>query len=251
MLTLHNINVTLSKKSSLQRRVLKNLTLNVNEGDFIVIIGGNGAGKSTLLNMVCGFVKPDEGTIMIDHQDVTNQPQNQRCHDVSIVMQDPRVGTMESMSVFDNMALALRRGQPRSLRLFTSKERKKIFQEKLAMLGMGLENRLDEIVAQLSGGQRQALSLIMAIIAPYKILLLDEITAALDPKTAQKVMDIASSIVAKEKKTCIMITHNMDHAIAYGSHLFILHDGRFVHHYDSESKKKLTSMDLASIFHEI
>lgn len=227
MLNLQNINLTLNKNSNIERQVLKNLNLSVACGEFVVIMGGNGAGKSSLFNVISGFIKPDSGNVVIDGNNVTYASQISRSAYIAKVMQDPRIGTMENMTIFENMSFALKRGQPRGLTPFTNSVRKTLFQEKLLMLDMGLENRLYELVRNLSGGERQALSLIMAVISDSKILLLDEITAALDPKIAENVIELVDKIVRLERRTCIMITHSMVEAIKYENHLVVLKDGNF------------------------
>ena len=226
MLNLQNINVTLGMDIKLQRFILQNLNLNVKQGEFLVVIGGNGAGKSTMFNVISGALKPDSGSIILDSKDITNVSQNLRSRDISFVMQDPRMGTMENLSIFENLSFALNRGKRRSLLPFSKNNRMELFAQKLSMLGMGLENRLDEVVINLSGGQRQALSLIMAILTEAKILLLDEITAALDPKSAKNIMALTDKLIREEKRTAIMITHNMSDANRYGDRLVTLKDGR-------------------------
>lgn len=243
MLKLENINVTLGKGDRLERQILKNLNLTVDTGEFVVIIGGNGAGKSTMFNIISGFLKPDIGKIIIDGIDVTSMPQNSRASMVAKVMQDPRIGVMENATIFENMALAYKRGQPRGLSLFSTKSRRKLFSEKLSMLNIGLENRLDEVAANLSGGQRQALSLIMAIIADSKILLLDEITAALDPGASKNVIKLANKIIKEEKRTTIMITHDMKDALEYGDRILVLKEGTIIK--EIYNKMPLTPSGLA------
>ncbi len=251
MLTLKNINVTVEKGTKLERKILNTLNLQVAPQEFVVVIGGNGAGKSTLFNVISGFLKPEKGQIILSHQDVTHIPQQTRAASVSQVMQDPRLGTFENMTLLENMAIAYKRGEKRTLKSFSNKARKHFFQEKLSLLKMGLENRLDDLVSHLSGGQRQALSLIMAIIADSKILLLDEITAALDPKIAHTIMKITNSIIREEKRTCLMITHNMTQAIEYGDRTLVLKEGNFVKELTILDKKYLTPPQLAAEFGEI
>ena len=194
MLNLQNISVTLGRGTKLERSIFNNLNLSVANGEFVAIIGGNGAGKSTLFNVISGYVASDRGSAIIDNDDVTKVAQIDRAHLIAKVMQDPRIGTIENMTIEENMSFAYMRDKKRGFRLHNSLERRKLFQAKLKMLDMGLENKLDELVGNLSGGQRQALSIIMAIIADFKILLLDEITAALDPKTAETVMKLAAIV---------------------------------------------------------
>jgi putative tryptophan/tyrosine transport system ATP-binding protein len=225
MLKLQDINVTLGKGTPLERKILDNLNINIKQQEFMVIMGDNGAGKSTLFNIISGLIRPDSGKIIINKQDVTNMSRNKRAFMVSKVMQDPKVGTMENMTIFENMAFAIKRGQTRGLKLFLNNSKKLFFQKKLMLLDMGLEDRLNELVSNLSGGQRQALSLIMAVLTGSKILLLDEITAALDPKSSENIMQLVVKIVKEEKLTCIMITHNMADAVKYGNSLVVLKNG--------------------------
>lgn len=251
MLILQNLDITLGKGTKLEYHVLQKLNLQVNKGEFIIVIGGNGAGKSTMFNVISGFLKQDSGKIILDGQDITKALQTARSKDISIVMQDPRIGTIENMRIFENMAFAITRGQIRGLHCFANNARKEFFQEKLAILDMGLEHKLDEIVSNLSGGQRQAISLIMAIIAPYKILLLDEITAALDPKMAEIVMQLANKIIREEKLTCIMTTHNMAYAIKYGDRIVLMRKGNFIKEFTDDDKKCLTPEILSTKFDEV
>lgn len=248
MLALRDINVTLGKSTKLERKILNNLSLEIQSGEFIVVIGGNGAGKSTIFNVIAGFLRPDSGQITIDGQDATNMSQIRRSALVSKVMQDPRVGTMENMTIFENMSFAFKRGQRRGLMPFFCNSNRQFFQKKLQMLNMGLDNLMDELVSNLSGGQRQAISLMMSVLADYKILLLDEITAALDPGSSEAIMKLTAKIIKEEKRTCIMITHNMDHAIKYGDRLLLLKNGAFIADYDADAKSKLDYATLASNF---
>lgn len=248
MLKLENVDVTLGQNTKLERKILNQLNLNVKEGEFVVVIGGNGAGKSTLFNVISGFIRADSGKISIAEQDITSTSQTDRAKLVSKVMQDPKFGTIENMTILENMAFALKRGQKRGLQPFSSNERTQLFKEKLSMLNMGLENRLDDLVSNLSGGQRQALSIIMAMLQEYKILLLDEITAALDPATSEVIMELTNRIVREQKLTCIMITHNMEHAIKYGDRLVLLRDGAFIKEYDIAARAEMKAAELAAEF---
>lgn len=248
MLKLTNINVTLSKNTKLETQVLNNLNLEVADGEFVIIIGSNGSGKSTLFNTISGYLTPDSGKVIIDQQDVTKQSQTQRAQLVAIVMQEPRMGTFEDMTIEENLSFAYMRGKNRGLDLHNTPARRELFATKLAMLNMGLEKRLDELVGNLSGGQRQALSLIMAIIADYKLLLLDEITAALDPKTAESVISIAAKLVQEEKRTALLITHDMHYALRFGNRTLVLERGKIIKEYDSTAKKQLTVVELAANF---
>ncbi|HSX20888.1 MAG TPA: ATP-binding cassette domain-containing protein [Gammaproteobacteria bacterium] len=251
MLKLSNINVTLSKGTPLHAEILQNLNLQVGNGEFVIIIGSNGCGKSTMFNTIAGFIQPDSGAVIIDDSDVTDVKCARRAALVSLVMQDPRVGTMEHMTIEENLSMAYMRGKARGLCLHNTCERRNLFIEKLALLNMNLENKLDQLVGNLSGGQRQALSLIMAIIADYKILLLDEITAALDPSTADNVMAIAAKLVQEEKRTAIMITHNMHYALTYGNRTLLMNRGKIVREYDAATRSSLTPAMLAADIGEI
>ncbi len=248
MLKLEGIKLVVGKGTQLERTILEDLSLEVQKGEFLVIIGGNGAGKSTVFNTISGFMKPEAGRIIIDGVDVTKTSQKERAKMVSIVMQDPRMGTMENMTILENMAFSFKRGQVRGFKLFNNDKRRKLFKEKLSLLEMGLENRMSEMVSNLSGGQRQALSLVMSIIAESKILLLDEITAALDPKIASHVMALADKLVREQNLTCVMITHNMEHAICYGDRTIVLKDGKFRKEYQKAEKAQLTVLDLTREF---
>ncbi|MFN7038268.1 MAG: ABC transporter ATP-binding protein [Alphaproteobacteria bacterium] len=247
MLILENIDLTLNKNSKLEYPIFKNLNLKVEKGEFIIIIGGNGAGKSTLLNIISGNLRPDSGKIKLDNRDYTGASQSLRTNFITKVMQDPKIGTIENMTIQENMALALKHGEKRGFSLAINSMRIELFKQKLSLLNLGLENRLNELVSNLSGGQRQALSLIMAIIINPKILLLDEITAALDPKATENIMELANKIVREESCTCIMITHNMKHAIKYGDRMLILKDGQLLKEYSNLEKERL---DIAYLYSE-
>ena len=251
MLKLKNVTVTINKNSNLERTILKDLNLEIKEGEFVIIIGANGTGKSTLLNTISGLTTPDSGSIVLSNNLITSVSQNKRSGLIAKVVQDPKVGTMEAMTIEENLSFAFMRGKKRSLTPDTNEQRKKLFREKLTLLGMGLENRLNDLVSSLSGGQRQALSLIMATLADAKILLLDEITAALDPKTAELIMQLTTKIVAQEKRSTIMITHNMSHALRYGDRLLLLANGGIFKEFSAQEKQQLTPTQLAAFFNEI
>lgn len=250
MLNLENIRVTYGKGTQLQRDILQNLNLCVNEGELVIIVGGNGAGKSTVLNVISGLLMPDSGSVWLEQRNITSTLGRKRSALIAKVLQDPKLGTMEHMTILENMAFAAQRGQRRSLFPFVRANMYKKFQSQLAELGMGLENRMDDLVANLSGGQRQALSLIMALASDSKILLLDEITAALDPNAAEKIMQIAAKIVRQDQKTTIMITHNMEHAIKYADRILLLSNGRFVKEFSGEETKKLTPSMLSAYLYQ-
>lgn len=233
-----------------EKVALNGLNLRLNDGDFVTVIGGNGAGKSTMLNAVAGVFKPDIGKIYIDSVDVTSMPEHKRARFLGRVFQDPMMGTAADMSIEDNMALALRRGKLRGLSWgITSKERK-MFREELATLELGLEDRLTAKVGLLSGGQRQALTLLMATMKRPKLLLLDEHTAALDPKTAAKVLELSDKIIAENNLTAMMVTHNMRDAIAHGNRLIMMNNGHVIFDVSGEEKKNLTIEELVEKFSE-
>jgi len=218
MLKLQNIDMTFGGT----RPVFRDFNLTVNTGEFVILLGSNGAGKSTLFNIISGLIKPDKGTILLDDINITNTNASARSKWIAKVTQDPKAGTCENMTIFENMAFAFKRGQTRWCMPIITNTRKAFFQEKLAMLNMGLENRLNESVKNLSGGQRQALSVIMMFLTDAKLVLLDEITAALDPAAAKQVMQITDNIILHEQRTCIMITHNKDQAREYGDRIIKL-----------------------------
>lgn len=247
MLSLRNIEFTFNKNSRLAQKILKGINFEVNNGDFVMLLGGNGAGKSTLLNILSGFLKADNGNIVLEQSDITNFSQSKKSKFVSLVMQDPKISTMEHMSIYENLAFASMRSKNRTLRPFFTKNREKIFKENLAVLNMGLEDRLDELVLNLSGGQRQALSLCMALLGECKLLLLDEICAALDPNIAEMVMNLTYEIAKRKKITSIMITHNMEHAIRFADKIIVLSDGKVLKEYAYEEIKNLTPGSLAAL----
>ncbi|MBQ7956910.1 MAG: ABC transporter ATP-binding protein [Clostridia bacterium] len=248
MLEIKNVEKTFNPGTINEKKALNGINLHLNEGDFVTVIGGNGAGKSTMLNMIAGVYPVDCGNIIIDGVDVTKLPEYKRAKYLGRVFQDPMTGTAADMQIEENLALAARRGKPRLLRPgITAKERKE-YKELLKILDLGLEERLTAKVGLLSGGQRQALTLLMATLKKPKVLLLDEHTAALDPKTAKKVLDITEEIVTKNNLTTIMITHNMADAIAVGNRLIMMNNGKIIFDISGEEKKKLTTADLLEKF---
>lgn len=248
MLEIQNVSKTFNAGTVNEKTALNGLNLKLNEGDFVTIIGGNGAGKSTMLNAVAGVWPVDCGKIIIDGVDVTRLGEHQRAAYIGRVFQDPMTGTAATMQIEENLALAARRGQRRGLSWGVTKEEKEQYRELLGGLGLGLESRLTTKVSTLSGGQRQALTLLMATLKRPKLLLLDEHTAALDPKTAAKVMELTDRIVREGQLTTLMITHNMRDAIQYGNRLIMLHDGHVILDIAGEEKKKLTVPDLLEQF---
>jgi len=228
---------------------LANITLDVNAEDFITIIGSNGAGKTTLLNVIAGVYPPERGgKIIINGRDVTNLSEHLRAQYIGRVYQDPHIGTAAKMTVEENLSLAFMRGKPRGLRLATNKKRRELFRSALAPLGLGLENRLNVPVGTLSGGQRQALALVMTTISKPALLLLDEHIATLDPKTAQIVLELSEMIVQREKMITIMVTHNMEIALHYGNRLIMMHKGGIIVDINEAEKKMLKTGDLIKVF---
>ncbi len=248
MLKITHLYKTFNPNTVNEKRALANLNLHLKEGDFVTVIGGNGAGKSTTLNAVAGVFAVDSGSIMIDGVDVTHLPEHKRAQYLGRVFQDPMTGTAATMNIEENMALAKRRGQRRGLKWGISNLERDMYREQLQMLGLGLEDRMNSKVGLLSGGQRQALTLLMATLRSPKLLLLDEHTAALDPKTAAKVLELTEKIVSAQKLTAMMVTHNMRDAIAVGNRLIMMHEGRVVVDVSGEAKKNLTREDVMGLF---
>lgn len=248
MLELHQVCKTFNLGTVNEKAALNHLSLTLEEGDFVTVIGGNGAGKSTMLNAISGVWPVDAGTIRIDGVDVTELSEHQRAVYLGRVFQDPMVGTAGNMTIEENLALAARRGEKRTLRWGIKKSEREQFKELLRPLGLGLEDRLTAKVGLLSGGQRQALTLLMASLKKPKVLLLDEHTAALDPKTAAKVLELSDQIVEEHKLTTLMVTHNMKDAIAHGNRLIMLDAGRVILDIRGEDKKKLTVPELLARF---
>ena len=250
MLDINQIHKTFNAGTVNEKKALNGLDLHLQEGDFVTVIGGNGAGKSTMLNAIAGTWLVDEGSIVIDVIDVTRLSEHKRAKYLGRVFQDPMTGTAASMQIEENLALAARRGKSRTLRIgITAKEREE-YRQQLKILELGLENRLTTSVGLLSGGQRQALTLLMATLQKPKLLLLDEHTAALDPKTAAKVLEVTDKIVGRDNLTTIMITHNMKDAIAHGNRLVMMHEGHIIYDVAGEEKKNLTVADLLKKFEE-
>ncbi len=276
MLELQGIHKTFNIGTVNEKEALANLSIKINDGDFITVIGGNGAGKSTMLNIIAGVFTPEEGKITIDGVesrkkrknkkdvssvketplesattlDITKMPEYKRAAMIGRVFQDPMVGTAANMSIEENLALANRRGKRRGLRWNITKEERELFREKLKMLDLNLEDRMTTKVGLLSGGQRQALTLLMASLIKPKVLLLDEHTAALDPKTASKVLSLTDEITSKDKITTVMITHNMKDAITYGNRLVMMMNGNIIYDVSGEEKKNLTVQDLLLKFEQ-
>lgn len=248
MLELQNIYKTFNPGTINEKRALNGVSLTLKEGDFVTVIGGNGAGKSTLLNAVAGVWPVDRGSILIDGVDVTRLPEHKRAKYIGRVFQDPMTGTAATMQIEENLALAKRRGHRRTLRPGITRAEREEYRELLKILDLGLEDRLTSKVGLLSGGQRQALTLLMASLVKPKLLLLDEHTAALDPKTAAKVLSATEQIVRRDRLTTLMITHNMRDAIAHGNRLIMMYEGRVALDISGEEKKRLTVENLLAKF---
>ncbi len=248
MLELNGLYKTFNRGTANEKRAIDGLTLTLEDGDFVTVIGGNGAGKSTTLNLIAGVFPPDQGSIVLNGRDITNLPEHRRAKYLGRVFQDPMMGTAATMGIEENLALAYRRGRRRGLRPGVTDREREVYREKLATLGLGLENRMTSKVGLLSGGQRQALTLLMATLKKPELLLLDEHTAALDPKTADKVLKLTEEIVSREKLTTLMVTHNMRNAIEYGNRIIMMDAGRVVVDIRGEEKKNLTVKDLLEKF---
>lgn len=249
-LEIKDIHKTFNKGTINEKVALDGVNLQLNEGDFVTIIGGNGAGKSTTLNAVAGVWPVDSGSIIIGGNDVTGLPEHKRAKFLGRVFQDPMTGTAATMSIDENMALAARRGKKRTLKWGVTKAEREFFKEKLRELNLGLEDRLTSKVGLLSGGQRQAVTLLMASLQKPELLLLDEHTAALDPKTAAKVLELSDKIIEENHLTAMMVTHNMKDAIAHGNRLIMMHEGKVIYDVSGEEKKNLHVSDLLAKFEE-
>ena len=250
MLNIVNVRKTFNKGTINEKKALRGVNLHLDEGDFVTIIGGNGAGKSTTLNMIAGVYPIDSGKIEIDGINISRDPEYKRAKYIGRVFQDPMLGTAADMEIQENLALALRRGQKRGLGWGIKSEEKEIYHEQLKRLGLGLEDRMSSKVGLLSGGQRQALTLLMATLKKPKLLLLDEHTAALDPKTAAKVLELTNEMVTGEHLTALMVTHNMKDAIAIGNRLIMMNNGKIIYDVAGDEKKNLTVDDLLVKFSE-
>lgn len=251
MLEIQNIHKTFNPGTINEKVALNGVNLNLNPGDFVTIIGGNGAGKSTTLNAIAGVWPVDEGKIIIDGVDITKLSEHKRALYLGRVFQDPMTGTAATMSIEENMAIAARRGERRGLGWGITKKERERYKEALKELDLGLEDRLSSKVGLLSGGQRQAITLLMASLKKPKLLLLDEHTAALDPKTAAKVLAISDKIIQEHQLTAMMVTHNMKDAIAHGNRLIMMHEGKVIYDVSGEEKKNLKVSDLLAKFEEV
>lgn len=248
MIALSSIEVTFNPNTPIENKVLNDLNLEIKQGEFITLIGGNGSGKSTLMNVLSGEVIPNKGKIIFDNQDVTKLITSKRAAYISRIFQDPRLGSCPELSIEENLALADTRGKSRGFSLATSKAHRTEYQKRLAELGIGLEERLNTPMGLLSGGQRQAVALVMATLQPSKILLLDEHTAALDPKMAQTVLMLTNKLIQKYHLTAIMITHHMSHALEYGNRTLLIEQGKIAQDFSKEDRKNLKPQDLLALF---
>lgn len=248
MLQANELRLTFNKGTPIENPALRGLSLSISSGEFVTVIGTNGAGKSTFLNAVSGAVRVDSGSIKINNQEVTRLSTHQRAGQVARVFQDPMAGTCEALTIEENMALAFKRGTTRSLKGALNSKNRELFREKLSILRLGLENRLTDRMGLLSGGQRQAISLLMASLQPSKILLLDEHTAALDPKTAAFVLDLTDKIVSTNQLTTMMVTHSMQQALSYGTRTVMLHQGQVVLDVSGDQRQGMTVQDLLDMF---
>ncbi len=251
MLKLSHVKKTFNRGTVTEKRALTGVDLTLADGDFVTVIGGNGAGKSTLLNMIAGVYPLDSGTIELDGEDISRLSEPKRAKYLGRVFQDPMRGTAADMQIEENLALAKRRGQRRGLRWGITKDERAEYAELLKRLDLGLETRMQAKVGLLSGGQRQALTLLMATLTNPRVLLLDEHTAALDPKTASKVLELTEQIVAERQLTTLMVTHNMNDAIRLGNRLIMMHEGRVIYDVAGEEKRALTVPDLLQKFEEV
>ena len=248
MISLENIHKTFNPGTVLENHVLRGLSLKLEPGEFVTVIGSNGAGKSTLLNCIAGEIFPDQGKIIVDNRDISHLPAHRRAALVARVFQNPLAGTCANLTIAENLALALQRGRSRSLRGALNAANLAQFREVLAALQLNLENRLDDRIGLLSGGQRQAVSLLMASLTPSAVLLLDEHTAALDPKTAHFVLELTGKIVAQQRLTTLMITHSMRQALDFGDRTIMLHQGQVAFDLSGEARAKAEVADLLALF---
>lgn len=251
MLELTNISKTFNPNNINKNQIFKNLSLKIDKGDFICIIGSNGAGKSTLLNVISGKIQIDEGNINLNGKDITKETEVVRCKKISRIFQDPSMGTILSMTVFENLSMAMNKGKKFDFSFLVNKKNEQFFKNILRELDLELENKLYTKVCHLSGGQRQCLSLIMASLTKPDLLLLDEHTAALDPKTSEIVMNITDKIIKEKNLTALMVTHNMNYALKYGNRLIMMHRGKIIIDVTGDEKKNLTREKLLSLFKEV
>ncbi len=248
MITLNNISVTFGKGTPLETTVFKNFNLKINPGEFVTVIGGNGAGKSTLMNLISGDILSDAGSIILDNIAVTKWPTHKRAQLISRVFQDPLLGSYADLTIEENLSLAFSRGQSRTLQMALRTNLREQFRERLSHMALNLENRLTDKMGLLSGGQRQAVSLVMATLRPSKILLLDEHTAALDPKMEGLILELTKRLIQEQQLTALMITHSMAQALEFGTRTLMMHHGNIVHDLIGAERNQLQATDLVSFF---
>lgn len=251
MLQINKINKVFNAGTVDENRLFCDFSLTVNDGEFVSIVGSNGSGKTTLLNMICGTMRPDSGSVMFGGEDISKLPEFKRARKIGRVLQDPKMGTCGSLTILENMALAENKNKPYNLGRAVNKQREEHFKTLLETCNMGLENRLGVLAGSLSGGQRQALALIIATMVDIDMLILDEHTAALDPKSSETLMEITQRVVSEKHLTTLMVTHNLRFAVEYGSRLLMMHGGSAVMDISGEDKKKLVIDDILGKFNEI
>ncbi len=251
MLSLNNIQKVFNAGTVDENRLFTDFNLEVNDGEFLAIVGSNGSGKTTLLNMVCGTSRPDSGRVIFNGNDITDIPEYKRARRIGRVLQDPKMGTCASLSILENLALADNKNHSYGLSRAVNKQREDYYKTLLEMCGMGLENRLGVLAGSLSGGQRQALALIIATMTDIDLLILDEHTAALDPKSSETLMEITKRVISEKKYTTLMVTHNLRFAVSYGTRLLMMHEGKAVMDISGEEKEKLVVEDILGKFNEI
>ena len=251
MLELTNINKYYNQGTVNEMCLFENFSLTIGDGEFVSVVGSNGSGKTSMLNIICGSIPVDSGTISIGGKDITKMPEHRRLRTIGRVYQNPAMGTCPSMTILENMAMADTKGKSFNLRPGTDKRRIDYYRENLKVLGLGLEDKLDVKVGVLSGGQRQAMALLMSTMTPIEFLILDEHTAALDPKTAETIMELTGRIVEEKKLTTIMVTHNLRYAADYGNRLLMMHQGKVILDKSGERKKETQTEDLLALFNEI
>lgn len=251
MVRLNGIDKIFNQGTVNESQLFDKFSFEVKKGEFVCIVGSNGSGKTTLLNILAGSIPANSGSIFLDGKDITNLPEFMRSKKIGRVFQDPSMGTVPKMTILENLSIAENKGKPYLFSFAIDKKKKAHYAEMVSSLGLGLENKMDIPVGLLSGGQRQALSLLMSTMTPIDLLLLDEHTAALDPKTAETIMELTDKIIREKSLTAIMITHNLRHAVEYGSRMIMLHNGKIIIDRDGEEKKKSTVKDLLTVFNEI
>ncbi|MBR2778707.1 MAG: ATP-binding cassette domain-containing protein [Firmicutes bacterium] len=251
MLELKHIDKTYNAGTVNEHELFHDFNLSIGEGEFVSVVGSNGSGKTSMLNVICGSIDIEKGSVLINGTDITNQKDFQRHRRIGRVFQDPAKGTCPSMNIVENLSIADNKGRRFGLSRGINRQRIDFYRETLAALGLGLENKMDIPVGSLSGGQRQALALIMATLTPIEFLILDEHTAALDPKTAELIMELTDRIVKEKKITTIMVTHNLRYAVSYGSRMLMMHQGNIILDKSGEEKEKLQVDDILNLFNEI